>query len=73
MTVRLFTLTDCLNEFISLKSRMDNSSLIRIHWLKNNRLAGFSYFISNTSCKVLKSFFTALAVIFCIKFYTNVI
>ena len=37
------------------------------------RLAGLSYLISDTSCKILKSLFTAFAVIFCIKFYTNVI
>ena len=73
MAVRFFTFADCFHEFISLESRMNDSSLIRIHRLQYNSFSCFLNFVSNSSCKIFQSFFTALAIIFGIKFYTDVI
>ena len=72
MTVRLFTFTDSLYKFISLKSRMDDSSFIRIHWFKNNRFSGFLYLVGNSSCQIFQCLFSSSAVIFCIQFYPDI-
>ena len=52
---------------------MNDSSLIRIHRLQYHCFSCFLYFISDASCKVFKSLFTAFTIVLCIKFYTDVI
>ena len=73
MTVWFFTFTYCLYEFITLKCRMDNSSLIRIHWFKNYRFSCFLNLIGNSSCQIFQSFFSASSVIFRVKLHSDVV
>ena len=72
MSVRFFSLTDCLYIAVALQRRMDDSSLVWIHRFQNYRFSGFLYLEGNSSCEVFQSFFTAASVVLCIKLYTNI-
>ena len=62
-----------LHKFISLQCRVDDSSLVRIHWLENYRFSCFLDLVGDSPCQVLESFFSASSVILCIKFDTDII
>ena len=72
MSVRFFSLTDCLYIAVALQRCMDDSSLVWIHRFQNYRFSGFLYLEGNSSCEVFQSFFTAASVVLCIKLYTNI-
>ena len=72
MSVRFFSLTDCLYIAVALQRCMDDPSFVRIHRFQNYRFSGFLYLEGDSSCKVFQSFFTAASVVLCIKLYTNV-
>ena len=73
VAVWLAALAVGLHEFISLQCRVDDSSLVRIHWLQRNRSSGLFHFVSDVSCQVFQCFFSAFAVVLRIKFDTNLI
>lgn len=72
MSVRFFSLTDCLYIAVALQRCMDDPSFVRIHRFQNYRFSGFLYLEGNSSCKVLQSFLTTASVVLGIEFYTNV-
>ncbi len=52
---------------------MDDSSLVRIHWLENYRFSCFLDLVGDSPCQVLESFFSASSVILCIEFYSDIV
>ena len=72
MSVRFFSLTDCLYIAVALQRCMDDPSFVRIHRFQNYRFSGFLYLEGDSSCKVLQSFLTTASVVLGIEFYTNV-
>ena len=74
MSVRFFTLTDCLYIAVALQRCVDDSfSRNGFIGSQNYRFSAFLHLESNSSfCKVFQSFFTASPVIFCIKFYSRI-
>ena len=72
MSVRFFSLTDCLYIAVALQRCMDDPSFVRIHRFQNYRFSGFLYLEGDSSCKVLQSFFSPSAVVLSVYFYADI-
>src|SRR5699024_1478970 len=72
MTIRFISLAVCFHKTISLKSRMDDPSLIRIHRFQRYRSSSLSYLIGNASGQIFQSFFSPVSVILCIQLHPDI-
>lgn len=58
---------------IILKSGMNHSSLIRVHWFQRYRLSGSLHLLGDILCQILQGRLSALPIILCIHLYADVI
>ena len=70
---RIFSLGFCGHLTVTLQCGMDDSSLVRIHWLQMNRFPIFLYLVGNVFSQTSQSLLSSLTVILRIQLYPKIL